>query len=323
MGMEWINIIGVVGGLVALLCGVATLGRCHGWHPEWQRKILHVALGSTALTFPWLFGPAWQVWAVCGLGATVMIAVRMVPQLRRRVGTSLHEVGRTTCGELLFALTIGALYTITQNTGEQDHILHYVLPLAVLTWADSAAALVGTRWGRHRFTVLDGQKSWEGVVAFALVSGVVTALGLTLLTSLPWPVLLLVTALVVFISTCTEAVAWRGLDNLLVPTAVYLMLNSVPINDLTLLTGQVAGALLITVTVLIMPRQLPLHTRFTATLAIFCCWSGSVLVWLPAVLALLLIQAVFEKAVAARPNQLLALPLDAMPVYYWLALRGA
>lgn len=314
MILDWVKIIGIVGGLVGLLFSVRGMGRHFGWHPEWQRKCMHVALGTTALSFPWLFGAAWQVWAVCGLGAGVMVAVRTVPKLRRTVGCSLHNVGRASFGELLFALAIGLLFALADG-----ELLPYLLPLAILTLADSSAALVGRRWGRHRFPVLAGQKSWEGVLTFGGVTTLLTSSALSYFTPLPWPTILLLTLLITLLCTLTEAVAWHGLDNLLVPLTGYLAL--VAFGDLAsgLLVLQLLGLAFVSIVLCCLPASLATHTRLMGILVGFCLWSGGPLLWLPLLLVLLLTHTVVEKHFG---GQLLA-PFEDMPVHYWLALAGA
>lgn len=317
MLIDWLKIIGVVGGLVGLLFSVRGVGRHFGWAPEWQRKCMHVALGTTALAFPWVFSAAWQVWAVCGLGAGVMVAVRTLPALRRTVGCSLHNVGRASFGELFFALAIGLLFALAD--GER---LLYLLPLAILTLADSSAALIGRHFGHNQFPVLGGQKSWQGVMTFGGVAALLTMGSLHQLTSLSWPTILLFTLLITLLCTLTEAVAWHGLDNLLVPLVGYLAL--VAFGDMAsgLLVAQLAALATVAVVVCLSPFPLATHTTLTGILVSFCLWSGGPLLWLPALLLpplLLLLHRRVEK------RQRVPLPtlLDTMPVSYWLALRGA
>lgn len=311
MVMEWLKIVGVVSGLVGLLYGVHRVGRRYQWHPEWQRKTLHVGLGLTALSFPWLFDATWQVAAVSLLGTAVMMTVRLVPGLRQSVGCTLHRVGRSSLGELLFALAIVLLFALAQGSP-----IRYLLPLAILTLADTAAALVGTHWGRRRFQVLDGEKSWEGVGAFALVTCVLATLFLALLTSLSWPMVLLLSVFVTLIGTCTEAIAWRGLDNLLVPLAGFLTLATTLDGGVIVLLYQLAGMTLISVAVQMSPLSRMPHSALTAVLVSTCLWIGGPLLWLPVLLALLLAHAVAAK----RLNRQILAPFDALPMHYWLAL---
>lgn len=224
MTFIFFNIFFKIGGvillLIALLFAIHLLARRFGWRPEWQRKTLHIAVGSSALGFPWLFDRPWQVAMVCALGALIMLALRTVPRLRQSLGRCVHDVKRSSLGELLLVLSIVVLFWLTDGQG-----LHYVLPLAIVTFADASAALVGMSYGKHRFAVIDGTKSSEGVTTFATLAFCLSLSMLALLSELPWQTLLLLALSVTYLSTLIETVSWRGLDNLLIPLGIYLCLE--------------------------------------------------------------------------------------------------
>lgn len=311
--MDWIKIIGIVGALVGLLCTVYWLGNRYRWHPEWQRKILHVGLGLTAVTFPWLFDATWQVLTVCLMGILILVAVRKVPCLRRTVGRTLHDVQRTSAGELLFAVAIILLFALAHTTP-----VCYVLPLVILTLADTAAALVGRQWGRHRFAVLDGEKSWEGVIAFGVVSGGVASATLHMLTPLTWPALLLIALTVAVVGPLIEAIAWHGLDNLLVPLGLHLLVTTLLEYNVALLLYQLIGFGGLALLIYLLPIRLEPHTMLSANVALYCLWIGGVLLWLLALLVALLCLALVEQHEKGRVPQL----FDIVPTDHWLALAG-
>jgi dolichol kinase len=93
--------------------------------------------------------------------------------------------------------------------------------MLIATFADSAAAVVGTRHGRTRFMTLHHRelKSVEGSLAFAGFAFVVTAAALTLGTRLTPGNIVLVAAVLGLHVTLVEAASCRGLDNLMVPLA--------------------------------------------------------------------------------------------------------
>ncbi|HRW05950.1 MAG TPA: hypothetical protein P5121_12680 [Caldilineaceae bacterium] len=309
----WLKIVLVVGALVGLLVVVRGLGTRRHWHPEWQRKALHMALGLTATTFPWLFRAIWPVWTICGAGILIMGSLRYVPMIRRRLGGTLHDVQRDSTGELLFALAIALLFGLAHTAP-----VVYVVPLAILTVADSAAALVGLYGGRNCFATPFGRKSWEGVAAFVL-----TALGVTMpllawLTPLPWPTLLLVTATVVLLTTLVEAIAWHGHDNLLIPVAGYLTLTLALAEPASLLLDHLA--LFAGVNLLFVPlwQQLPTHTTLTGLLIFATLWLGGPLLWLAGLLVLLFGRLLRRQ----QPHTVVPFRLDALPAHFWLAFVG-
>jgi phytol kinase len=93
--------------------------------------------------------------------------------------------------------------------------------LLTLALGDASAALIGERWGRHRYGVLDNQKSWEGSAAMLAVTLLVVgaALGAARLPQW-WKAALAASAT----ATSAEALSPRGLDNLTAPLAVALLL---------------------------------------------------------------------------------------------------
>jgi len=317
--IEWIKIVLVVGALVGLLGIVRCLGLHFRWHPEWQRKTLHLALGLTALSFPWLFAAIWPVWVICSMGALILVALRVVPSLRRRLGCTLHDIQRESTGELLFALTIALFFALSH-----ERVVAYVVPLAILTVADSAAALVGTHWGRHHFAIPDGRKSWEGVAAFAGTALLITVGGLAWLTALPWPMLLVVAVAVAVMTTLVEAIAWHGHDNLLIPLTAYLALMvlwTTPPLHLLYQVAALAGILLLLAPVW---QTLQPHTALTGLLVFNALWLGGALLWLVALLLLLFAHLFVEQyhppEIVMRPNDTMSInymPIEYMPIGYW------
>jgi len=183
----------------ALLAGLGRLRHHPRATPERLRKAVHVAAGTTAFGFPVLFDEALPVWILVGSIAALLLA------RRRHVVTS--EVARAGFGEIWMPLSIGVLFAVTRG----QPAAAYALPLAFLVYADTAAALVGTRFGRHPY----GSKTVEGTLAFF---GVSLGAGLLVLPA-GFAVILALAA------TALEHVSWQGLDNLAVPLGSYAVLH--------------------------------------------------------------------------------------------------
>lgn len=204
--------------LVFLMTALQVWAQRRGPHPEVVRKLLHIGMGLVACSFPWLFaGPA-PVLGLAAASVVAMGAVRQVPGLRKRVGGVLHGVGRQSYGELCFPLGVALVFVLAKGDA-----LRFVLPVLLLTLADPAAALVGQRLGRLRFRTPDGWKSGEGSAAFFSVAFGLTYGGLRLAGTAGTEGLLLALLLAVLL-TLIEALAWRGLDNLFIPLAGYVLL---------------------------------------------------------------------------------------------------
>ena len=205
----------VVAAILALMHAVRLLAARTGTGAEVQRKIVHVAVGLSALAFPLVFSGPGPVFALMAVAILVMLALRR----SERLGAVLHSVERPSYGEVYMALVIALLFF----RGAANPVL-YVLPVLVITLSDSASALVGTAYGRMRFPVEDGHKSVEGVVAFFMVTVIVSMSVLLLMTDAGRLNVILLAFMIAAFCALVEADSWRGLDNLFVPAGAHLLL---------------------------------------------------------------------------------------------------
>ncbi|MGH7302651.1 MAG: diacylglycerol/polyprenol kinase family protein [Candidatus Rokuibacteriota bacterium] len=184
---------------------------------ERVRKLFHMIGAALGVGLPWLFD---RVWPVAFLGSAVLLglmAVRCSRRLRAGVGRVIHDVGRRSVGDLCFPLAVCLVFVVTG--GDRLRVAIGLLPLML---ADPAAALVGRRWGRHRYRIPGGVKSLEGSVAFFAIAFLCVAGALVGAGELPS--LATVAAFALFL-TVVEALAARGLDNLLVPLSAVLAVD--------------------------------------------------------------------------------------------------
>ncbi len=277
--MALIKVCGVILSLITFLFMIRVLGKRFGWHPEWQRKMLHLGLGVTSLSFPWLFSEKWQVLAVCTAAIAVLLLIRTIPQLRNSVGKAVFDVNRSSHGELLFALSIVLLFWFSDGNEAL-----YVIPITILTISDAVAALVGTHYGKRLFEVIGGIKSWEGTVAFAGVTFIILLVLLRILTPISWLELLMIAVMFSVLGALIEAVSWHGLDNLFVPLAAYLFLNASLNQDELQLFYQlsVLGGLVVLGLFAGPKSQLNTHALMTAVISLYYFWVVGNMAWLAA-----------------------------------------
>lgn len=223
---EWVLSGLKIGGSLCLLGGVlyavSLWSRRACLQAEISRKLIHVSLGLYCLTFPLLFPHAWQVALTCALAIAVFALAR--GRLRGSLGAGLHAVSRRSFGEIYFAVSVALLFALRQQSDGALGDVLYLLPIAILTASDAAAALIGARFGRSRFAVAGGTKSWEGVAAFVVSAWLLSFLALTFFTALSAADAVLVSALVALVGAAIEALSGHGLDNLFVPLGVYAAL---------------------------------------------------------------------------------------------------
>lgn len=220
---NWIRIgaaILVIGAAFAALRWWQTRPRERPISPELMRKGAHVASGIVAMTFPWLFQDTWPVMVLCTISLLAMLAMRFAPIARDSIGRVTSGVERHSLGELYFPFGVAGAWWLSDG----DPAL-FTISIGILTLADTAAALIGKAYGTRRFRTTEGYKSIEGSVAFFIIGFTVTSAGLLLLRDLPLSHTLLIATLLGLLLMMSEAIAWRGLDNLVVPVAAVALLK--------------------------------------------------------------------------------------------------
>lgn len=207
---------------VLLFSAMGVLSRISNRHAitrELKRKALHISVGLTALSFPFLLTEAWMIVMALGLVTGWLLAVRQVPFLRRHFGSVLHSVKRESLGEIYFAIAIAGLLLLTHGKP-----ILFVVPILILALADAFAAILGKVFPFGPLHGLARGKTAIGCSAFFAVAFLVSFAVLgnsTELNSLHAMAL----ATVLATTTCiVEAISRRGIDNVAVPATAYLVL---------------------------------------------------------------------------------------------------
>ena len=194
-------------GYVLLALGGTVLGL----GVELRRKAQHLWGGAMVVGLFIISGSALATAALCLVQACFGQLAARVPRLKLLHQLSLHRRdGSRSAGEMLFPLALGgtALWAGAPTAA-------WLCGALVLVFSDSAAALVGRRWGRTHFRTLGGTKSLEGSAAFfASTLFILLALSALQLGAAPALAGLLLLAAGL---TAVEAVAGMGTDNLAIP----------------------------------------------------------------------------------------------------------
>ena len=99
----------------------------------------------------------------------------------------------------------------------------YITVTAILVWGigDTAAALVGKRFGKHHvhLPLADPKKTWEGSAAMTVTGFLVGAIALLVTSGQPWYSCLLEALIVAPIAAYVELVSHNGNDTVSVPAA--------------------------------------------------------------------------------------------------------
>ncbi|MFN6478074.1 SEC59/DGK1/VTE5 family protein [Nostoc sp. DedQUE07] len=176
--------------------------------PEIVRKIVHIGTGNVILIAWWLDIPA-----SVGITASILASAITLLSYRLPILPGINSVGRQSLGTFFYSISFGILVAWFWYLQQPQYA---ALGILVMTWGDGLAALIGQRFGKHKYKVFGTEKSWEGSLTMMLVSYVVSSLILVGTQGNSWQTWA-VSLLVAVIATGLEAVSFLGIDNLTVP----------------------------------------------------------------------------------------------------------
>lgn len=224
--MHWITTIAFLALLPLVVAGVRFASVLLDWPPEGRRKAVHLTMGLAVLAFPWLFDSVVPVAVLCVLSLAVLGWIRHRESRADFRGVAvLHGVGRASLGDVLFPLAVVVVFWLSlRHEGGVARVM-YLVPILILTVADAAGALVGTRYGVKTFASLSGWKSVEGCLTFFLCAFLGAHIPILLMTDTGRAESLLIACILALVVMMFEAISTRGLDNLIVPLAAAFLLD--------------------------------------------------------------------------------------------------
>jgi phytol kinase len=202
-------------------------------------------------------------------------------------------VARFSLGEIYFPIAVAilwGLYVSAEAGASEDaspghegrRLLLYMIPVLLLTVSDALAALVGVSYGGHKYATTDGTKSHEGSIAFFLSAFLCVHIPLLLIGDRGRPETLLIALLLALLATMFEAIAWAGLDNLVLPLVAHLLLVlywPFSVNDLVTRLAATAGLFGLAI---LLARWTPLRgSAILGTVLVgYICWALGGWPWL-------------------------------------------
>ncbi|MBO1059377.1 MAG: phosphatidate cytidylyltransferase [Aphanizomenon flos-aquae CP01] len=182
------------------------------------RKIVHIGMGNVILIAWWLDIPAYV-----GITASVFASIITLLSYKFPILPGINSVGRQSLGTFFYAVSIGVLMGIFWYLHQPQYA---VLGIMIMAWGDGLAALIGKRFGKHKYIVFGSQKSWEGSLTVTLSSYFICAILLFIVQGNIWQTWI-ISLIVALIATILEAFSFLGIDNLTVPigsaTCAYLL----------------------------------------------------------------------------------------------------
>ncbi len=201
---------------IAVVLGIlfiAELGWRHYWlRGETGRKFVHIVVGTFVAFWPYFLD--WTSIRLLSLAFFLVVLVSM----QLGVFRAINSIQRPTYGEVFFALSVGLLTLTTTSKGI------YAAAILQMALADGFAAIVGVRYGtQNKYHLLGRAKSIIGSLTFFVIS-LALFIGYSHFSDngLAWQYVIIGS----IGATLLENVAVFGLDNLLVPLAVGLFLQT-------------------------------------------------------------------------------------------------
>lgn len=245
----WLLAAVLLAAFAGFLGALAAYQRARSPHPESIRKAFHIGSGLLTLAFPFLFESTWPVILLAATSAAMIAATRWVRPIRDRFGKVAGGVERTTIGELYFPASVATVFWLARD----ESPLLFCIPILVLTLADAVGALVGVRYGQHKFE--GSAKSFEGSLAVVVAAFFCVHVPLLLWTDTGRAETLLIAGTLALLVMLLEGSAWRGLDNLFVPIGGFFLLQAWLPLDAAALTGRFAVTCLLLGAVLLLRRR--------------------------------------------------------------------
>lgn len=260
----WAGIASVMIILTGVIHALSRLQNSKIKDPEVIRKTLHVTMGLLTLSFPWVFQIAWPVLTL-SIVSSLFVALLKVSNMKQWQPVVCAR-GRESIGEILFPLAIGLTFLLANG----DKIL-YMVPVTILTLADTASALIGQRFGTRKYNCIGGsKKSLQGSFAFAAVAFIATFLPLNFCTSVGTPVAISIAAILGILAMMFEAIAWNGLDNLFIPLGALIVLKTHMHRGLAELDLRLSLLFAISILIVVLRRNSTLNGSGLISTALFC-----------------------------------------------------
>lgn len=181
---------------------------------EYTRKLVHIGTGILTMLFPIYLGNHWQVAILCGSFLILLVSSQKFNFLK-----SINAINRVSHGSVSYPIIVYACFLIWSIYGKTSGYSMFYLPILTMAICDPMAALFGKKLNFIPYKLGLESKSIGGNIAFLVAS---FPLGWLLLPESPHKILLVICA--GFAGMITEAVSRKGLDNLLIPATVELIL---------------------------------------------------------------------------------------------------
>lgn len=271
-------------GLIAA-CFSLLIASAEIWHRtkkppvEWTRKLLHFSGGIVSLSLPMLIHSHWVVLCL----AMSMGAIFVVSKKNRWL-QSIHGIDRVSSGSEFYPVVIYICFVLCNGV-----VWKFVICILILAISDSAAALIGKKFGQLVFRVEEEHKSVAGCLAFFIVTFVSALIPLLIWDPLAgsghlpnvWHYVL-TASLIGLLVMCIELISLGGADNLWIPLGTLLVLTKTmqtDVYDLAIQNFSFATLLALVIVVAHISKAFNAGGSIVFCLSSYGCWAMGSFDW--------------------------------------------
>ena len=193
-------------GMIVLISDI--LSRFWAVNGEITRKVVHIGTGNVILLAWWLQIPAWV-----GVSASIVASIVTLVSYKLPILPGVNSIGRKSFGTFFYAVSMGILVGYFWGIHQPQYA---AIGILTMSYGDGMAALIGQRYGKHKYKVGGMTKSWEGSLTMFLISYLICNIILIFTFANTWQNSLISILLAIF-ATGLESLSWWGIDNLTVP----------------------------------------------------------------------------------------------------------
>jgi phytol kinase len=198
----------------AVIFAAEGLRKWRNYSVDFTRKFIHIGVGMWVIGTVLLFENRF----LAVIPPLSFVLINYI-SYRRETFKAMETGEKGNLGTVYFPFSFAVL--ILALWSRPDLLVASLMPM---TWGDAAAALIGTRFGVHRYKIAGQSKSWEGSAAMLALSWLAVSIALGAFSSLGWPASIGYAFLVALWATGIEALTPYRLDNLTVPLGSGLLL---------------------------------------------------------------------------------------------------
>jgi dolichol kinase len=173
-------------------------------YPTFSRKFLHIMVGNVLFILP-LFTNQFVI-TFLAAAPFIIITFLMSPyspiKLNDRISLSGHGLGLV---YYAISWTVLAFFFF-----DQPWII--AVGIAAMSYGDGMAALIGEKYGKHKYKILGDKKSYEGSVTMFLV--LIVTLSIVLAYYHVSTINVFIIPIVALVATIFEGITPKGLDNI-------------------------------------------------------------------------------------------------------------